>query len=232
VGAYFGFLGTGGLLLGYLASIWTLNMYFQSYSALAVIKVNSAWFHVSERGVFSAIFGSMIQMGRFGVYALMTVPLVVALPWQWKFFLPAMIVSVFVLLTFLFVRDTPADAGLPEFDPQDATSGDTEKITFSYVAKKIFTNPIDHDWCAEFCTGSYAKDLRNGSRYMQEVQHLTPTTRSSPGMLSQSLQRGSPERFWQVLSQIRCFDPGGRPSPLSAIRFRWSLSPSFGGRRR
>ena len=51
------------LLLGYLATIWTLNMYFQSYSALALIKVNSGWFHVSERGVFSAVFGSMIQSG-------------------------------------------------------------------------------------------------------------------------------------------------------------------------
>src|SRR5262249_16913066 len=78
--AYLGILDTPSLILGYLATIWTLNMYFQSYSALAVIKVNSAWFHVSERGVFSAIFGSMIQMGRFGVYALMTVPVVVALP--------------------------------------------------------------------------------------------------------------------------------------------------------
>ena len=41
LGAYLGFLGGGALLLGYLASVWTLNMYFQSYSALALIKVNS-----------------------------------------------------------------------------------------------------------------------------------------------------------------------------------------------
>src|SRR6266571_3634492 len=39
LGAYFGFLSTGALLLFYFATIWTLNMYFQSYSALAVIKV-------------------------------------------------------------------------------------------------------------------------------------------------------------------------------------------------
>ncbi len=173
-GAYLGVLGTGTLLLSYLATIWTLNMYFQSYSALAVIKVNSAWFHVSERGVFSAIFGSMIQMGRFGVYALMTVPLVVALPWQWKFFLPAMITALFFLMTFLFVRDTPPEAGLPEFDPQDATSGDTEKITFRYVARKIFTNPIAITIaCAEFCTGLVRKGFEEWfPRYMQEVQHL------------------------------------------------------------
>jgi OPA family glycerol-3-phosphate transporter-like MFS transporter len=172
--AYLGFLGTGTFMLIYLASMWTLNQYFQSYSALALIKVNAGWFHVSERGVFSAIFGSMIQSGRFAVYALMTTALVAGLPWQWKFFLPAMIVGIFTLLTFMFVKDTPKDAGLGEFDPQDATSGDTEKITFSYVAKKVFTNPIAITIAiAEFCTGLVRKGFEEWfPRYMQEVHHL------------------------------------------------------------
>ncbi len=175
LGAYLGFLGTGTLLIGYLATMWTLNMYFQSYSAIALIKVNSAWFHIRERGVFSAIFGSIIQLGRFGVYMLMTVPAVVLLPWQWKFFLPALIASLFVLLTFLFVRDTPKNAGLEEFDTHDATSGDTGEITFSYVAKKIFTNPITITIAAaEFCTGVVRKGFEEWfPRYMQEVQHLS-----------------------------------------------------------
>ncbi|MCC6865437.1 MAG: MFS transporter [Ignavibacteria bacterium] len=172
--AYMGFLGMGTFMLIYLASMWTLNQYFQSYSALALIKVNAGWFHVSERGVFSAIFGSMIQSGRFAVYALMTTALVAALPWQWKFFLPSAIVGVFTFLTFLFVKDTPKDAGLDDFDPQDATSGDTEKITLAYVAKKVFTNPIAITIAsAEFCTGLVRKGFEEWfPRYMQEVHHL------------------------------------------------------------
>jgi OPA family glycerol-3-phosphate transporter-like MFS transporter len=174
MGAYLGFLGTGTVLLGYLATVWTLNMYFQSFSALAVIKVNSAWFHVSERGVFSAVFGSMIQTGRFAVYALLTASVVVGLPWQWKFFLPSAFAALFALATFLWVRDTPLDAGLGEFDPQDATSGDREAITVAYVARKIFTNPIAITIaCAEFCTGLVRKGFEEWfPRYMQEVQHL------------------------------------------------------------
>jgi OPA family glycerol-3-phosphate transporter-like MFS transporter len=174
LGAYLGFLGTGGLLLGYLATVWTLNMYFQSYSALALIKVNSGWFHVKERGVFSAIFGSMIQSGRAAVFALMTTSAVVALPWQWKFFLPAIVVAVMAVLTVLVVRDTPKDAGLEEFDPQDATSGDTEAITLRYVARKVFTNPIAITIAiAEFCTGFVRKGFEEWfPRYMQEAQQL------------------------------------------------------------
>src|SRR5258708_26775702 len=40
-------------------------MYFQSYGAVSIIKVKAHWFHVRERGVFGAIFGTLIS---FGVY--------------------------------------------------------------------------------------------------------------------------------------------------------------------
>ena len=174
LGAYFGFLGSGAVLLGYLATTWTLNMYFQSYSALALIKVNSGWFHVSERGVFSAIFGSMIQSGRFLVFLLLATPFVIMLPWQWRFFIPAGIVALMALFTWLVVQDTPKEAGLEDFDPQDATSGDTEKITLGYVARKVFSNPVTITIAvAEFCTGFVRGGFEQWfPRYMQEVQHL------------------------------------------------------------
>jgi len=36
--------------------LYALNMYFQSYGAVAVVKVNSFWFHVKERGIVGGIF--------------------------------------------------------------------------------------------------------------------------------------------------------------------------------
>src|SRR5688572_26414491 len=41
------------------------NMYFQSFGAVAIVKVNAHWFHVRERGGFSGIFGTMIASGIF-----------------------------------------------------------------------------------------------------------------------------------------------------------------------
>jgi MFS transporter, OPA family, glycerol-3-phosphate transporter len=38
---------------------YALNMYFQSYGAVSIIKVKANWFHVRERGVFGAIFGTL-----------------------------------------------------------------------------------------------------------------------------------------------------------------------------
>ena len=47
------------------SAIYAVNMYFQSYGAVSIIKVKAYWFHVRERGVFGAIFGTLIS---FGVY--------------------------------------------------------------------------------------------------------------------------------------------------------------------
>ncbi len=52
-------------LLPIFSVIYALNMYFQSYGAVSIIKVKAHWFHVRERGVFGAIFGTLIS---FGVY--------------------------------------------------------------------------------------------------------------------------------------------------------------------
>src|SRR6476619_8462853 len=50
-------------LLPIFSVTYALNMYFQSYGAVSIIKVKAHWFHVRERGVFGAIFGTLISFG-------------------------------------------------------------------------------------------------------------------------------------------------------------------------
>jgi ABC-type antimicrobial peptide transport system permease subunit len=38
----------------------TLNMYFQSFGAVSIVKVNAPWFHVRERGLLGGVFGLVI----------------------------------------------------------------------------------------------------------------------------------------------------------------------------
>ncbi|MBC7387029.1 MAG: MFS transporter [Cryobacterium sp.] len=173
LGAYLGFLGTGPYLLAYFAVTWSLNSYFQSFSALSLIKVNAAWFHVRERGVFSAIFGSMIQGGRALIYFIG--PLLVAfLPWQWVFFVPSVIVSIMAYLTYRCVENAPEDCGFETYDVQDASSGDTDKVDLKYVLKKVLGNPVALTIAAaEFCTGFVRHGFEQWfPRYMLEYQKL------------------------------------------------------------
>jgi OPA family glycerol-3-phosphate transporter-like MFS transporter len=173
MGAYLGFLGTGSLLIGYFATVWMLNSYFQSFGAVSLIKVNSAWFHISERGVFSAVFGSMIQLGRTMVF--LVGPLLISLlSWKWVFFIPSMLIAVMAGLAYLTVQDAPECCGLDKLDVQDASSGDEESVSLSYVLRKIFTNPVTISIAiAEFCTGIVRQGFEQWfPRYMVEVQKL------------------------------------------------------------
>jgi len=174
LGAYLGFLGTGTFLLAYFATVWAMNSYFQSYSALSLIKVNAGWFHISERGVFSAIFGSMIQSGRALIFFIGGV-LVTILPWQWVFFVPSALVAIMAFMTYKYVRNSPDECGLPYLDVQDASSGDSEKVSVSYVLKKVLTNPVTLTIAfAEFCTGFVRHGFEQWfPRYMIEAQKLS-----------------------------------------------------------
>jgi MFS transporter, OPA family, glycerol-3-phosphate transporter len=52
------------LVLDY-SLLYAINMYFQSFGSMSIIKVKAYWFHVRERGVFGAIFGTLISMGIY-----------------------------------------------------------------------------------------------------------------------------------------------------------------------
>ena len=173
LGAYMGFLGTGTYLIAYFAVTWSLNSYFQSYSALSLIKVNASWFHIRERGVFSAIFGSMIQGGRALIFFIGPI-IVASAPWQWVFFVPSVIVSIMAFLTYKVVQNAPDSVGFEEDDVQDASSGDKGKIDLKYVVKKVIANPVALTIAAaEFCTGFVRHGFEQWfPRYMLEHQKL------------------------------------------------------------
>jgi len=134
--------------------LYALNMYFQSFGAVAIVKVNAGWFHVRERGVFGAIFGILISLGIYFAYDL-GYSILNKLGLVWVFFVPAIILVVFWILDVLWVRDTPSQAGLTDFDTADATSGEVGPALHPLdVFKMMLRNPIIMTIaCIEFCSG-------------------------------------------------------------------------------
>ncbi|MBA3453090.1 MAG: MFS transporter [Deltaproteobacteria bacterium] len=124
--------------------LYCANMYFQSFGAVSIVKVNGSWFHLRERGTFGGIFGILISLGVFFAYdggKMITD----ALPKQleWLFLIPAGILVVFFVLCFLFVRDSPSKAGLTDFDLGDAsTPDDGTKESAPKVIVRLLSNPI------------------------------------------------------------------------------------------
>jgi OPA family glycerol-3-phosphate transporter-like MFS transporter len=150
----------GGIVL-WLCGLYGLNMYFQSFGAVSIVKVNAAWFHVRERGVQGGVFGILISLGIYFGYdwSRMIVRAAPASPY-WAFFVPAMVLAAIFVVAWLLIRDSPGEAGYRDFDVGDASSGDTgPRLGVVEVFSRMFRNPVILVIVAiEFCTGF----LRNG----------------------------------------------------------------------
>ncbi len=134
--------------------LYAMNMYFQSFGAVAIVKTNAPWFHVRERGVFGAIFGILISLGVY--FAFDWGGLVLKhLGVEWVFFVPAILLVIFWILDFNMVKNTPLEAGHKDFDTEDASSGDDgPRLPAIEVFKKMLSNPIILTIAAiEFCSG-------------------------------------------------------------------------------
>lgn len=166
--------------------LYAANMYFQSYGAVSIVKVNAHWFHVRERGVFSGIFGTLISLGIFFAFdwgqaivraTRVTPPEDIGFferilhswlvpanattdPIWFVFFIPAAILLAFGVLEVFLLRDRPGQAGLRDFDTGDASSGEMEtKIGTFEIIKRILTHPVILTIAfIEFCSGV----IRNG----------------------------------------------------------------------
>ncbi|MGE3458040.1 MAG: MFS transporter [Kofleriaceae bacterium] len=134
-GETFGMSTVGAFSLAYC-----VNMYFQSFGAVSIVKVNAAWFHLRERGTFGGIFGILISLGLYFAYDVGK-RITEYMSIQWLFFIPAIVLVLFFVISYLLVRNQPSDVGLPDFDLGDATNND-ERLGPLQVFIKLLSHPI------------------------------------------------------------------------------------------
>lgn len=124
-----GWAPPGGLVL-WLAVLYSLDMYFQSFGAVSIVKVNAAWFHVRERGIQGGVFGILISLGIYFGYDwskaihsfLPTAPWAIAL-------IPGLVLLGAFVLALINVHDRPSDTGHPDFEVGDHS--DSDKVSTS-----------------------------------------------------------------------------------------------------
>ncbi len=154
--------GASGNLRSTFMVLYAANMYFQSFGAVAIVKVNAHWFHVRERGGFSGIFGTMISSGIFLAFTVNAWVISIvkgdgpsrAGNAMWVFFFPAALLALIFVVELFLLKDRPGLAGHEDFDTGDASSGETGDVPLSAIMKRIFTNPIILTVALiEFCTG-------------------------------------------------------------------------------
>ncbi len=157
----------GGLLVSN-----AVNMYFQSFGAVSIVKVNAPWFHTRERGVLGGVFGILISLGLYFAYdwtpalfrALGAVPPL--------FYVPAAVLGLFLLIGAAVIRDTPSDAGFPDFDTGDASYEQPGEVaSLPRLARRMFSQRVVWIIVAiEFCSGFLRQAVMKWGRgYARDV---------------------------------------------------------------
>jgi OPA family glycerol-3-phosphate transporter-like MFS transporter len=163
-----------------MSLLYSVNMYFQSFGALSVVKVNSAWFHVRERGVLGGFFGAMISTG----YALALITggwLLTNLPLWCVFAVPSGVILVMFAVDLLIVRNRPSDAGYDDFatgdeqGPEADAAGEDAPTFWGRIGKVVAHPVIRILLVAEFCTGLVRQGLLlYFTEFLKEVHGVSP----------------------------------------------------------
>jgi OPA family glycerol-3-phosphate transporter-like MFS transporter len=162
--------------------VYSVNMYFQSYGAMSIIKIKAYWFHVRERGVFGAIFGTFISAGGYFAFdwsssivsltkagapdnilkRVFASSLPVDATWA-LFFVPAVILVFWLVLDLWLIKDTPEQAGFPHLDTHDASSGQMHvELSVLELLGKIFASPLMlMIACVELASGVFRYTILN-----------------------------------------------------------------------
>ena len=196
-------------LVPLLSFLYALNMYFQSFGAVAIVKVNAPWFHLRERGTFSGIFGILISLGLYFAFDWCkfiaehaTVP--------WVFYVPAQILGVFAVLDVVLVKETPGEAGHPDFDLGDASSGDDgPRLPLKAVVLKMLRQPAILIIAAiEFCSGYLRNSILQYYQTFAEETHraASPTMKKEAAKLGADALAALPKDFvhdhWGMLNCV------------------------------
>ena len=146
------------------AAMWMINGYIQAAGTPGMVKINAAWFNKEERGLFSGIFGFMIQSGQAMIS--MLAPWILAGfsflafvvgPGEWRmlFCLPPIFLGLVSIWFYFVSAESPDDAGFHGTiqDDVDNSAGTTVPVLESF--KFVFSNPLVWFYAVAYgCTGA------------------------------------------------------------------------------
>lgn len=165
--------GDAESLRGSLMLLNAVNMYFQSFGAVSIVKVNAPWFHVRERGVLGGLFGVLISLGLYFSYD-WSLMLARSFSYEVAFWIPGATLFACVFVTLFLVRDTPAAAGFEDFDTGDASSGQVGTLSLWEVLTRMFSQRVIWVIVAiEFCSGFLRQAIMQWYRTFSKQVGLT-----------------------------------------------------------
>lgn len=128
-----------GLLLAVFSLLWGVNGWMQSMGSPPGTISLSRWFPLKSRGTMYGIFSSTPQLGK-AVSMIMTGFIVAAAGWQWGFLAAAVAGAIGLVVSLVFISDTPESEGLPSVEELSGEPVQEKKPTRE-LQKWVFRHP-------------------------------------------------------------------------------------------
>ena len=128
-----------GLLFAAFSVLWGVNGWMQSMGSPPGTISLSRWFPLKSRGTMYSIFSSTPQLGK-SVSMIMTGFIVAAAGWQWGFLSAAVAGVIGLVVSLVFISDTPESEGLPSVEELSGEPVQEKKPTRE-LQKWVFRHP-------------------------------------------------------------------------------------------
>ena len=220
-------LGFGSVLLFvFFAVLWGVNGWMQSMGSPPGTISLSRWFPLRQRGTRYSIFSSTPQLGK-AVSMIMTGFIVAAAGWQWGFLAAGVAGIIGLVVSLVFISDTPESEGLPsvqelsgeEVKPLDQKpTRELQKWVFKHpgiwviaisTAFLYITQHAVSDWGVLFLQKQKAFTLEGATQIIGLAEVFGVAGNLAAGWLSDVLFRGNRARPVIVAGVLAVFSLAG-----------------------
>ena len=135
------FFGCSSMTL-FFALFWILNGWAQGMGFPPCAKMLAHWIHPKELATKMSVWNASHSVGAVLALGLCSALFALGLGWRWCFYVPAALAVAAAVFTFLCVKETPVEAGLPPLELESAVQGKSGTLSAAERRRLVFGNRV------------------------------------------------------------------------------------------
>ena len=126
----------------FFALFWILNGWAQGMGFPPCAKMLAHWIHPKELATKMSVWNASHSVGAVLALGLCSALFALGFGWRWCFWVPAALAVAAAVFTFLCVKETPVEAGLPPLDIEPAAKGASGTLSAAERRRLVFGNRV------------------------------------------------------------------------------------------
>ena len=126
----------------FFALFWILNGWAQGMGFPPCAKMLAHWIHPKELATKMSVWNASHSVGAVLALGLCSALFALGFGWRWCFWVPAALAVTAAVFTFLCVKETPVEAGLPPLELEPAAKGASGALSSAERRRLVFGNRV------------------------------------------------------------------------------------------